>query len=85
MFCDKGILQLTWTMHNTKLRHTRLFVFHAQATFKVMGGWIPTCESTHSWGIYSADPLPRSTMNQYPTQYHYFNTVATGRAGCQSF
>ena len=27
------------------------------ATFRVISGWVLTCESAHSWQLYSAAPL----------------------------
>ena len=49
------------------------------ATSKVISGWLPTCDSTHSWWLYnySAAPLrnqPTSTMSRYPTQPYYPDT-----------
>ena len=47
-----------------------LFValFYIRATYKV---WVPTCDSAHSWRLYSAGPLGKqatNTMTWYPTQ-----------------
>ena len=34
-----------------------LLEFYALAISKVMSGWLPTCESVHSWQLYIAAPL----------------------------
>ena len=50
--------------------HTRLF-------FKVISGWVPTCDSAYScWLDSAASPEHQatSTMTCYPTQSHYHVT-----------
>ena len=47
------------------------------ATFKVILGWVLTCDSVHSWLLYRAASLGRqasSSMTWYPTQSHYPDT-----------
>ena len=48
-------------------------LFYVLATSKVISGWVPTCDSAHSWRLYGAAPLEDqaiSTMTWYPTQSH---------------
>ena len=47
---------------------------------KVISGWAPTCDSAHSWQLYSVAPLgdqSTGTMTWYPTQLHYPDTRPT--------
>ena len=43
-----------------------LLGYYILATFKVISGWVPTCDSAHSWWLYSV-------MISY-SQSHYSNT-----------
>ena len=55
-------------------------LFSFLATFKVISGWVATCDSAHSWWLYSAVKLGNqtaSTMTWYPTQSHYLDTELT--------
>ena len=50
------------------------------ATFKAISGWVPTCDSVHSWWLNNAAPLGDevvSTMIWYPTQTHSPDTKLT--------
>ena len=50
------------------------------ATCKVISEGVSTCDSVHSWWLYSADPLGEqatSTMTWCPTQSHYLDTEPT--------
>ena len=51
------------------------FVFvYSVATSTVTSGWAMTCDSAHSWPLYSAVPLGHqatNTMNWYPIQSQY--------------
>ena len=50
------------------------------ATSNVISGQVLTCDSAHSWRLYSAVPLgdqATSTMKCYPTQSHYPDTEPT--------
>ena len=54
--------------------------FYILATSKVISKWELTCNSAHSWRLYSAAPLGNqaaSTVTQFPTQSHYPNTEPT--------
>ena len=45
-----------------------------------ISGWVLTCDSTHSLGVYSAFPLGNQgsgNMTWYPTQSHYCKTELT--------
>ena len=62
--------------------HVGLFVclFYVLKTSKVIPRWVSTCDSAHSWWLYSAGPLgdqATSTMIWYPTQSHYPDTEPT--------
>ena len=49
---------------------------------KTISGGVPTCDSVHSWRLYSASPLRDqaiSTMTQYLTQSHYHEPQPTSR------
>ena len=55
-------------------------LFYVLASFKVISGRIPTCDSAHSWRLYSAASLGHQvagTMTFYITQSHYPNTELT--------
>ena len=57
-----------------------LLLFYVLSTSKVISGWVPTCDRTHPWQLYSAAPLGNqatSTMTQYPTQSHFPDTKLT--------
>ena len=59
---------------------TCLLLGYILATSKVISGWVPTCDSGHSWWLHSAAPLRNqavSTMTWYPTQSHYPDTEPT--------
>ena len=50
------------------------------ATSKVISGWVPTCDSVHSWRLYSAAPLGNqfiSTKTWYSTPSHHPDTEPT--------
>ena len=50
-------------------------------TFKDTLGRVPTCDSVHSWRVYSAPPLGNQVaviMSRYPTQTHYPDIKLTG-------
>ena len=54
--------------------------FYILATSKVISVWALTCDSAHSWELYSAVRLgdqTASTMTRYPTQSHYPDTEPT--------
>ena len=52
-----------------------LLLLYDLATSKVVSGQVPTCNSAHSWWLYSAAPLGhQATSTWYPTQSHYPNT-----------
>ena len=49
-------------------------VIYIMATFKVISGWVPTSDSTHSWQLYRVAPLgdqAKGIMTWYPSQSHY--------------
>ena len=49
------------------------WIFFFLATSKVPSGWAPTCDSGHSWQLYSVAPLGNQgagTMTWYYTQSH---------------
>ena len=55
-------------------------LFYVLATPKVISGWAPTCDSSHSWRLNSAASLGQQaagTMTCYPTQSHYPHTEPT--------
>ena len=58
-------------------------LFDTLATYKVILGRVPTCDSAHSWQLHSPTPLGNkaaSTMtgkNRFPTQSHYPDTEPT--------
>ena len=57
-----------------------LLLFYVLATYKVISWRVPTCNSVHSWWLYSAVPLRTqavSTMIWYPIESHYFDTEPT--------
>ena len=55
-----------------------LLAFYILATFKVISGHEPTCESAHSWRLYSAAPLGNQTaMTRHPILSHYPDTEPT--------
>ena len=43
-----------------------LFLFDVLATSKVIAGWVPTCDSAHSWRLYSAASLRHQTSVPWP-------------------
>ena len=50
------------------------------ATSKIISGWVPPCNSVHSWWLYSAAPpgdQATDTITWYPTQWHYSDTMGT--------
>ena len=52
----------------------RFFKSYILATSKVILGWALTCDSAHSWWLYSTAPLGNQatdTMNWYPTRSYY--------------
>ena len=54
--------------------------WYVLATFKVISGRVPTCDSTHSWQHYNAASLvylTTRTRTWYPTQSLYPNTELT--------
>ena len=58
-----------------------LFLFYILATSEVISGWVPTCDSAHSWWLHSAASLGHQTAGTrtcYPTQSHYPDTEPTG-------
>ena len=58
----------------TVSQHVCLLSSYVLVTSKVISGWVPTCDSVHSWWLCSAAPLGNqaiSTMTRYPTQLHY--------------
>ena len=74
-----AILALHW-WHTVPIIFVYLLLFSVLATSKVISGWIPTCDSAHSWRLCSAPPLGNeaiSTMTRYPTQSHYPDTELT--------
>ena len=57
-----------------------LLFFYVLSTFKVISGQVPTCDSSHSWWLYSAASLEHQatgTMTCYPTQSRYPDTEPT--------
>ena len=51
------------------------------AIFDVTSGWIPTCDSEHSYCLYSAASQPYnvfSSMTEFSTQVFYIDTEHTG-------
>ena len=57
-----------------------LLLFYVLATSVVISGRVQTCDSAHSWQLYSAALLrdqATSTMTWYPTQSHYPDTQLT--------
>ena len=60
-----------------------LLLFCILTTSKVISGQVPTCDSGHSWRLHTVAPLGNqiaTTMIQFPTQSHYFDTESsTGR------
>ena len=60
-----------------------LLEFYALATSKVVSGWVLTCDSAHSWSVYSAGPLcdeATSNMTLYRTQSHYPDMEPTNKS-----
>ena len=54
-----------------------LFEFYILATSKVILGHVLTCDSAHSWWLFSAFPpgnQAAGTKTQYPSQAHYLDT-----------
>ena len=59
---------------------TLILKFCFQATSKVISGQVQTCDSAHSFGLYSVAPLGNQaadTMTLCPTQLHYPHTELT--------
>ena len=57
-----------------------LSLFYILATSKVRSGRLPTCDSAHSWQLYSFASLGHQatgTISCYPTRSHYPDTVPT--------
>ena len=57
-----------------------VLLFYVLVTSKAISGLVPTCNSVHSWRIYSVTPLGEQatrTMTRYPTQSHYLDTEPT--------
>ena len=57
-----------------------LLEFYVLATSMVTSGWVLTCDSAHSWWLYSAALLGNQnvgTMTWYPHQSHYPDTDLT--------
>ena len=52
-------------------------LFYVLATSKVISGGVPTCDSVHSWQLYSAASLATGSITYYPTQSHYPDTERT--------
>ena len=55
-------------------------LFYILTRSKVISGLVPTCDSAHSWWLYSAAPLGKqanNTMTWYPTHSHYPDTEPT--------
>ena len=58
----------------------RLLEFYVLATSKVISGWVLTCDSVHSWWLYSDSPLgdqATHTMAQFPSPLLYSDTAPT--------
>ena len=58
-----------WKQRFTNPGFVCLLMFCTLATYKIMSGPAPTCDSAHSWWLYSAAPLGNqftSTMTWYP-------------------
>ena len=49
-------------------------VLHSCGT-KPVGGWVPTCDSAHSWGLYSAASLGHQAIDTVPLS-HIILTVS---------
>ena len=67
-------------MQDTIPEHFSVLLFYVLATFKVMSGRELTCDSAHSWRLWSTAPLGDQTMSPliwYPTQSHFPNTEPT--------
>ena len=59
-----------------------LLLFYVLATSKIISWWVPTCDSAHSWQLYSAASLGHqaaSTITWYHTQSYYPDTESTSR------
>ena len=57
-----------------------LLLFYVLATSKVISGRVLTCDSVHSWRLYSITPMGNhafSTVTWYRTQSHYPYTEPT--------
>ena len=51
-----------------------LLEFYILATYRVISGWVPTCDSVHSWQLYIAALLGNQaadTMTRYSIQSQY--------------
>ena len=57
-----------------------LLEFYDLVTSKVILGWVMSCDSVHSWRLYTAaslDYMVASTMTRYPTQSYYSDAETT--------
>ena len=57
---------------------SKVCLFDVLATSKVIPAWALTCDSAHSWQLYSIAPLgglAAITMTRYPTQSDYPSTA----------
>ena len=57
-----------------------LFVVLCPINIYGLSGWVPTCDSVHSWELYSAASLEHQaagTMTCYPIESHYPDTELT--------
>ena len=53
----KRALHYVYLVHMYTFRHDSFLEFYILATYKVISERIPTCDSAHSWRLYSATPL----------------------------
>ena len=72
---------LIWLCSTSRTNPTfSLFVVYFLAKSKIISGRVWTCDSAHSWWLYSAVPLVDQaiiTMTWYPTQSYYPDTEPT--------
>ena len=57
-----------------------LLLFYLLATFMAISGWVLTCDSVHTWCVYSAAPPGNQAFHNmigYPTQSHHPDTEPT--------
>ena len=78
LFWSQALASLMWLGSYTNYRLIRFLV--GGRSFISSSGWVPTCDSAHSWRLYGAAPLGDqavSTITWYPIQSQYPDTEPT--------